>query len=964
MLGDRDRDVDRLDHQLAVGNGKRYINIIVAVAEHALCQAHVVRACIGALRNGSSGEADQLRVEQRAVDAAHIIAAHGLLSAVIVDGARVAGDDDLQRRLGDLQGDGIADVPSDGIVRIVIFAVGFEQLSLIGADVRAGSGLAAGIAELARVEGRVIARRGHGASIGLLRAGIDLAGAVAADGDGHRRRVDLQFAVVNDELYGREALVDVVKTELRIVKTHRVGAGCGLGHAVVAAEVDAVDVRRDHIFVGELNAVDLNLRDLISLGGLLPAVVGLLDFIAGDVDRQRALSDGQGAEGIAYLIVGLYCRGIVPVDLITVRAIADRSLGTCRRDGEFLALDEAVNRHVLIGQRGAVVRLAVAAGRDGQRGLLDLQTAGTDIDAHAVVRILRQSRGDRICSIFEIGIVVRVFFRNGDIAKSRGARIILGKTLDDIPNVVQIFGLIAVMADHDVVRYALVGVGEAGLLIGAVIDVAGPAVGLDADGNVDLRDLEVAADVSNLIVSAAAGGNRFVAGILDHGAARRDRGNAGVQAAVMRIVIRIGIGQRNTVERVARTKAFHRHLVAQSWRQRERGAVILLGVRTIDGNGDFLLINEGELESGRCVGVGDLIVVAGRCTGRAAALDGLIELPARDRGAGEREGLADLQRRRHVVAGDRIAVHIDEVDRHGGAAEARIIEVIDVRFGAGGQDEGLLHRVGEELEALQLFMRRIQRRIIDRGCQLDDGGGIAGDVLDRFGLGDRNIAGILRRIEDVMDGILGRRALRAVDEGDDVLGIVLAEGQGLAALHRAIARDGDRLLGDRLSGNVVRVRDRLILGDVMPVLVLILDDVGDDATRPLGIDRRVRRYRHGPVEEGRAGLVGIPAFEGMAGVGRGSGDGRLLILLDGLAIDCRAAVGFEGDREARGDPLGIKLKVMSRHGVEDVGFSLESYVVVPAAPRIIAVVYLGSVGRLVGSVIICTARNVGFEEDV
>ena len=56
------------------------------------------------------------------------------------------------------------------------------------------------------------------------------------------------------------------------------------------------------------------------------------------------------------------------------------------------------------------------------------------------------------------------------------------------------------MADHDVIIDIFRTVGEAGLVFGAVIDVASPAVRLDTDGDVNLGHLECAADVTNFVV--------------------------------------------------------------------------------------------------------------------------------------------------------------------------------------------------------------------------------------------------------------------------------------------------------------------------------------------------------------------------------------------------------------------------------------------------------------------------------
>ena len=165
-------------------------------------------------------------------------------------------------------------------------------------------------------------------------------------------------------------------------------------------------------------------------------------------------------------------------------------------------------------------------------------------------------------------------------------------------------------------------------------------------------------------------------------------------------------------------------------RQFERSSVVLLA-GTGGGDGRFLLIEEGEHQAGIRHRIRDLIVRT-RCrpaVGRA--FHRLVELPSGDGRAGQREGLADLQRL--MVRGDtgnRVAVHVDEVHRHGGSLIAGIVEVINVVLFGGGEHQGLLRCIGEEGLAVQFGMRGVKRIVIHRFRRLDDGGRIAGDILD------------------------------------------------------------------------------------------------------------------------------------------------------------------------------------------------------------------------------------------
>ena len=106
-------------------------------------------------------------------------------------------------------------------------------------------------------------------------------------------------------------------------------------------------------------------------------------------DLQLRIRNRQGAEFFLYNIV--FRVNFAPVDgvgILRAARIGDRAV---RGDGDlaFIRRNETGDGCIRLRQRRAVIRLLCAAGGDRQLGREDLQTAGTDVQADAVVRILR-----------------------------------------------------------------------------------------------------------------------------------------------------------------------------------------------------------------------------------------------------------------------------------------------------------------------------------------------------------------------------------------------------------------------------------------------------------------------------------------------------------------------------------------------------------------------------------------------
>ena len=409
-------------------------------------------------------------------------------------------------------------------------------------------------------------------------------------------RLDRQFAGV--EGLGCVVAGDIcaccVHNRVRFSKAARVGRTCNvraLGRGVDDRQDIAVCQTFDRVIIGGdrfTRAVD---RFGERVAGLLGAVIG--DSLILYRNLQGRGSHRQGAEFFLYSIV--VRDDLAPVDGVGVRTRTDFRLaaGCGDRNLALIRCDQTGDRRFRIRQRRAVVCLGVAVGSNRQFSRLDLQTAGTDEQVHAVVRVIRQIC-KREAEIVLIIACIRICDRN--IAQTGCAAVALysavirsgnRRAVYRIPNVIQVLRLIPGMADLHVVRDTLVAVGEAGLLDGTVIDVAGPAVGLDTNCDVDLGDLERAADVANrvvVLVRAFAGNNSTL---------RCDRRNARIQTTVIGRVIRVRIVECNSGQRIAFEQTFDLDLTGDFRGQRQRRAVVLLRI-AIRRNGDLLLIEQRE----------------------------------------------------------------------------------------------------------------------------------------------------------------------------------------------------------------------------------------------------------------------------------------------------------------------------------------------------------------------------------
>ena len=162
------------------------------------------------------------------------------LTAGIDQSAVAAVHRDVHGRLRNRQSHRFADGPTDRVVIVVIAAIVGDQSHRVVAHRRAAHGRAAAIAELGSVEARAGARGHCRANVGLRRARIDPARAVAVHRDGHGRLVDRQLTVHHVECHRLEVGVRVLEEPLHEV--HVRGAGIRAGGRAVGNATGEVNI--------------------------------------------------------------------------------------------------------------------------------------------------------------------------------------------------------------------------------------------------------------------------------------------------------------------------------------------------------------------------------------------------------------------------------------------------------------------------------------------------------------------------------------------------------------------------------------------------------------------------------------------------------------------------------------------------------------------------------------------------
>ena len=676
VLNRRDLLVARSHLELNVGE------VLVRVLEVGVAQSHLCLAFFGTRRSRYFSSLLRLREVIRSVqiaaDAHDLVTVDAVLCSVVLVRRRLTLDryHDLSRYRRDLK---ITKLLGDVVVFFIHITPGDLILVLAGTDIglRAG-GLNGDLALIGRNQAY---DRGFAVSEG--GTVVNLFAAAGLNGDRLRRDFKLT-------LLGRDRVVRICT--LLHGHTDRVRTAVD----VLAFSAAQLIIRRAAIFgqagngsrqFGIITAVDLRIVVSLDRDGDRSDLLVTVGDLKLDVREVRGVLVGElilGQPHVGLAGVGAFrLSGSVELEVsFLVQLVADAL--------DLIAADAVLSCVVLVRSRLANDRYY-----DLILDRQDLQTAGTDVQADAVVVVPRQIA---FIKGKVIGVIAGVALGNAIVMHSGRRSVVRRLTLDSVPDLVEIRLTIAVMADKDVLfGRGLGAVGKAGLVHFAGVLVAGPAVGLDTHGDVDLRDLERAADIAHGVVVVGSSA-------CDDGVLRRHRGNTGINTALSVRAVRIGVRVLHRSERMTVLQPLDLDLVGKRFGQRQGCSVILLA-GAVDGDGDLLLVEESELKPviRRSDSFGDLVAVASHGAAVSGADNGLVQLPALDRRTAQRKGLADLQLL-HVVADavDGIAVHIRIVDRDSRVFIAGVVERKHVLRRGSRKDQRLFDLIREELDAVQL----------------------------------------------------------------------------------------------------------------------------------------------------------------------------------------------------------------------------------------------------------------------
>ena len=713
------------------------------------------------------------------------------------------------------------------------------------------------------------------------------------------------------------------------------GGGVGDGQDVVLTEAF------DLVIIGLDGSVGAGNGRHKGTAFLLGAVIHLFDVL--DRDREGRLGDREGAEVFFNRVVIRV--DAIPIDGVGIILFARIGDGTSGGNGNLVLVrcNQTGKGRFVLGQRRAVVGLCVATRFDGQLGGQDLQTAGTDVQVDTVVIILRQIRQrDRN----GIGVIAGVFLRNAVIMQTSSVLIIGRLGLYRIPDIIQIFCLIACIADHDIVFDSLAGIREAGFIQFAVISCTRPAVGLDTDRYTELRYLKGTADVAESIVVGV-----VIEHAINHSTARGDDRSAGIDTAIVGSIVRISVAKAQLLQGMTIQKPINDGQFSRCPVQYQGCSVILL---CIAGRGDSDLLLVIQVEHQIAGAVKDLVVGAGSS---AVALHRPVEHPAGDGRAGQGIRIADLHGLDvRIDPLDRVTVHVKEVHGDLGGLVAGVIERKNVVLCSCRQSQALLFCIGIEVHPLIGVGQHV---LVDCSSRLDDKHRIAVDLVALV-RGDLDLRAVgLGGVDQITDRIAGRFRLRSINEGDLIC--TNLQRHGLARRIGPHACDAHGLLDDFLTLFKVRVGDSLVIRHTDIILAIdlngigvlcggfthIVDGIAQRFLRPVGVDRDIPGDLGRPVKELVAVSRGIPAVEMIAEFG-----GIRLRDFDHLALFDRligllrcAAVHIKGDGIAGGRPLSIQHQVGSRHGGEGI-LSRQAGIGIPAGEGVVAVhTALGRRGR-------------------
>ena len=806
-----------------------------------------------------------------------------------------------------------------------------------------------------------------------------LASIVALAGDGSLGDADLDVVLIHDVVVSAldERLGVIARTVLHY---DGLNLATGVGLARDGRDVERGDVLREDgegalLAGGVVAALLADARDVYVVRAdavALGAPERGLDEVA--VERARL---GEGELGVLLavhlgLVVGLDGDGRladVPLDLLHGLVVREAVIGVgrdARRPGAPLPLDVARDGVALaLGHAGLVLVLALVDKTFNSLRHLDclLRDGPLDGDVVELLAFLGVSPHVAFLNLGCGGVSVRV----GGLY-STGERVALGVLgLDDarllgavVDKVVSCGGsrgrhVVGQAVQTIVVLLEILALGQLDLLVGIAL-----AVGEGSAGDGDLALLRCGLGLVRLDGTGVGGnhlatgdgglgglvGGRGVSAVVD------DDGVAGrVGAAAVVAGLRIRAGGDNLA-------AGHVHGAGLGVDGRGAGNLATThGERIGRGLVDGDLVHRGHLASGDVDGGAGGVRAVGGDGGVVGGGDGAgLHV---ERGAAAEEGDAPLAGRDgRAVDGDVVgAVGPDgvaligvvdylaavEVDRIGaGRVDGKLLDVGAGLYGARLQRERgavlKVHRdVGHDLAVLvngavlngEVACDRVEQRVAVRAAHR-----LAVEV-NRDGLLDLDVA-LLLAVGDHLDGVavlrgrngVGERGEVVVVDARDALGGLVRRLIGGVARHvRDLGIPAGKRVGAIGIGGLRRV-GRLLdvgrLGAVLDVLVLLEHGVAVLVHEGDGV--LVRGPGRLELDVGGDGSLGEvvlsavqrPLAEGVAFLGRFSGRGSHLVVLDLLALDRNAAVGVERDGVLIRLPAGREGGVLGKGLVEVV----------------------------------------------
>ena len=241
------------------------------------------------------------------------------------------------------------------------------------------------------------------------------------------------------------------------------------------------------------------------------------------LDRHGLFGNNQFPEFFLYgIVVGINSS---PINAVSVICFTGSGNCTCNAEGYLLCIrlnqsgDACSFR---LGQGCSIIYFFRTSGCDCCFLGKNLQSAGADVQADAVIVIIRQ-----VCKsyfVLPVVVIICIGFRNADISQACCSIDMFSFSGNCSPDCIQILIFICRVTDNDIVFYSLAWICETSLFHSPVIDIAGPAVRLDTNSYVDFCNFQRTADIPDRIVIS----NAVCGSPCDYRIARSNCSNTGI----------------------------------------------------------------------------------------------------------------------------------------------------------------------------------------------------------------------------------------------------------------------------------------------------------------------------------------------------------------------------------------------------------------------------------------------------